>query len=57
MSHAPVKTYEIVYLEGCTCGGKKYVQYVATSKDAALKAFNKVMRKKTFRVIKIKEIS
>lgn len=55
--HAPVKTYEISYLEGCTCGGKKFVQLTATSKEAALKAFNKIMRKKTFRMIKITEIS
>lgn len=50
-----MKVYEISYLEGCTCGGRKFKDMPAPSKEAALKAFNKLMRKKTFRVVRIIE--
>lgn len=57
MSHQPVKVYEISYQEYGSFGGIKFVQLTATSKEAALKAFNKIIRKRTFRMIRIKEVS
>jgi len=52
-----MKDYEISYLEGKTSSGLKVWTVRASSAAAALKAFNKIMRKKSFRAVKVKEIA
>lgn len=52
-----MKDYEITYQEGEKMGAKKFWIVRASSAQAALKAFNKIMRKKSFRAIEIKPIS
>ena len=52
-----MKDYEITYQEGAKMGAKKFVVLRASSAAAALKAFNRIMRKKSFRAIKVSEKS